>query len=118
MICSPPLPAAIADIASDGSWPYLQRAPHRRLQVEDCVDKTQPTTHHLTSIKQQAPSASLGLYLAHSITSPTSFYFELDVAPKLCASIPSKVRHQPFSLALHTSNSKISSTQEREAVCL
>jgi hypothetical protein len=34
--------------------------------------KSEPTAYHLTSIKHQAPSASVSLYLAHTITSPAA----------------------------------------------
>jgi hypothetical protein len=83
------------------------------------IIKSQPAAHHLTSIKHQAPKASVSQSLfGPQYHLPGSFYFELDVAPNIRASIPPKVRHQPFSLALHITNSKNSSTWDRKAVCL
>jgi hypothetical protein len=69
------------------------------------------------SVNQQAPKSSVSLYLALTITFPAAA-ISSSVFHQTGALIQSKVQHQPFSLVLHISNSKNSSTRDLRVVCL
>jgi hypothetical protein len=78
-----PCPAAIAAIASDGSWPYLQRPPHRRPQV-DPLSQQEPTarlTSHLCLTSSALGQRQSFKSLQHHL--PGRSYFELAVTPAL-----------------------------------